>query len=253
MPIVKTTAVPLYWTDVSNTSRIVTWLSAHHGKLSTALKGDQRKNSPFQGQYSLFGTSELLFYDRTGRGGVHIAKECSLLNPRSGFRSDWRTCAAAGYIAALFAKTTPRHAHEPGRFELFEEMLTHAETFGRHPAFLIWFDLKFAGFQGQDLRLDEPGPPADPRSSHRFSAEHGGLIEPEYARINRIPAAPLPPEDLVLLKAWRQAPTPRSALAARIPPAHLARLHRILEKFVSWQFDLPPHVRRTAIEILQAA
>lgn len=252
MPIVKTTAVPLYWTDVSNTSRIVTWLTAHHGKLSTTIKGDQRKNSRFRGEYNLFSTSELLFYDRTERG-LHIAKECTLLTDRSAFRTDWRACAAVGYIAALFAKTSLRHAHEPGRFELFEEMLTHAETFGHHPAFLIWFDLKFSEFQGQDLRLDEPGRPPAGRRAHRFSAEHGGVIEPEYARINRIPAAPLAPEDIALLKAWRQAPTPKSVLATRVDFSRLNRLNRILEKFVAWQFDLPPHVRRTAADLMRAA
>ena len=93
--IVKTPAIPLYWTDVSNTSRIVTWLTAHYGKLSTTIKGDQRKNSLFRGQYDLFSTSELLFYDRTERG-THIAKECSMLTPRTIFRTDWRACASAG-------------------------------------------------------------------------------------------------------------------------------------------------------------
>jgi DNA repair protein RecO len=252
MSIIKTTAVPLYWTDVSNTSRIVTWLTAHHGKLSTTIKGDQRKNSLFRGQYDLFSTSELLFYNRTDRG-LHIAKECSLLTARNNFRTDWRVCAAAGYIAALFAKTSLRHAHDPGRFELFEEMLAHAENFGCYPAFLIWFDLKFSEFQGQDLRLDEPGRPSSSRRAHRFSAEHGGVIEPEYARINRIPAAPLAANDIALLKTWRRAPTPKNILADHVDTTRLARLNRILEKFVAWHFDLPPHIRRTATDLISIA
>jgi DNA repair protein RecO len=154
--ILKTTAVPLYFTGVSNTSRIVTWLTADYGKLSTMIKGEQRKNSLFRGQYDLFSTSELVFYDRTDRG-VHIAKECSMLHSRPIFRSDWQACAAAGYISALFAKTTPRHAHEPERFDFFEEMLSHAETHGHNPLFLAWFDLKFAEFMGHRLQLEEQG------------------------------------------------------------------------------------------------
>ncbi|MGE4490242.1 MAG: DNA repair protein RecO, partial [Kiritimatiellales bacterium] len=216
--IIKTTAIPLYWTDVSNTSRIVTWLTAHYGKLSTSIKGDQRKNSPFRGQYDFFSTSELLFYDRTERG-THIAKECSLLHPRSVFRTNWRACAAAGYISALFAKTTPRHGHEPGRFELFEEMLQMAEEYGSHPVFLAWFDLKFAEFQGHLVQLND-----QKRDVHRFSAEHGGMIDPGYARQYRIPSSPIAPEAVALLKAWQNAPTPEDVVASPCKPALLEQI-----------------------------
>jgi DNA repair protein RecO len=253
--IVKTPAIPLYWTDVSNTSRIVTWLTAHHGKLSTTIKGDQRKNSLFRGQYDLFSTSELLFYDRTERG-VHIAKECSMLHPRTVFRTDWRACAAAGYISALFAKTTPRHGHEPGRFEFFEEMLGYAEEYGRHPVFLVWFDLKFAEFQGQHILLDDSNPESEvggQKTAKRFSADHGGIISPEYARRFRIPSTPIAPETVALLREFQQAETPDEILPARCNPAHLTQIERVLEKFVTHQFDLPPHVRKTSVAILHAA
>ncbi len=264
MPILKTSAIPLYYTEVSNTSRIVTWLSAHYGKLSTIIKGEQRKNSLFRGQYELFSTSELLFYDRTETSGVHITKECCMLHRRPAFRTDWRACAAAGYISALFAKTTLRHGHEPGNFELFEEMLTYAEEYGRQPAFLIWFDLQFADFQGKMLQLateqsdsaaaqTRNPQPGTRNSAYRFAPDHGGLIEPGYASKYRIPATPLAPEAVTLLRKWQQALTPRSVLATQANPAHLAQIGRVLEKFVTWQYDLPPHVRRTATETLSAA
>jgi DNA repair protein RecO len=253
--IVKTTAIPLYWTEVSNTSRIVTWLTAHHGKLSTTIKGDQRKNSRFRGEYDFFSTSELLFYDRTERE-VHIAKECSMLHPRNRFRTDWRACAAAGYISALFAKTTLRHGHEPGRFEFFEEMLGYAEEHGAQPAFLIWFDLKFAELQGQHILLEEEeqgAGPRDQRTAKRFSADHGGIISAEYAKRFRIPSTPIAPESVELLKIWQRAETPEDALAAPVNPVYLTQIERVLEKFVSWQFDLPPHVRKTAVATLRVA
>ena len=284
MPIQKTSAIPLYFTNVSNTSRVVTWMTARYGKLSTIIKGEQRKNSLFRGQYDLFSTSELVFYDRTEKG-MHIAKECSMLTRRAAFRTDWRACASAGYISALLAKTTLRHGHEPERFEFFEEMLTLAETYGRHPAFLVWFDLQFADFQGQAIQLEDRGQKTEdrgqrtedgsqrsetrdqrsealtshipPSTSHtpaaRFSAEHGGVIDPGYARQHRIPASPIAPEAVALLRAWQQADSPKEVVAAPCNPAYLAQIERVLEKFVSWQFDLPPHVRKKALETLRAA
>jgi hypothetical protein len=88
---------------------------------------------------------------------------------------------------------------------------------------------------------------------YRFSAEHGGVIDPGYAREHRIPAAPLAPEAVALLKAWQQAPTPERVVAAHSNPAYIAQIERVLEKFVSYQFDLPPHIRRTAVETLRVA
>lgn len=249
MSILKTNAIPLYFTNVSNTSRIVTWLTAHYGKLSTILKGEQRKNSLFRGQYDLFSTSELVFYDR-GEKGMHIAKECSMLTRRAVFRTDWRACAAAGYISALFAKTTLRHGHEPGRFAFFEEMLSLAETYGHCAPFLVWFDLQFSEQMGHRIQLEDSD---RERDAYRFAADHGGLVEPGYARKHRIPASPIAPEAVALLKAWQEAPTPRSVMATPCHPAHLTQIERVLEKFISWQFDLPPHVRKKALETLRAA
>lgn len=245
--ILKTSAIPLYFTDVSNTSRMVTWLTADAGKLSTIIKGEQRKNSLFRGQYDLFSTSELVFYDRTDRG-THIAKECSLLHRRPVFRRSWRACASAGYIAALFAKTTPRHAHEPERFEFFEEMLSHAEEAGHHQAFLTWFDLHFAEFMGHRLQLDD----ADrSRDAYRFAADHGGLVEPGYASRHRIPATPLSPEAVSILKQWQTELVPDCVLQSHIKPTIQQQIDRVFEKFSAHHYDLPPHVRQTAVQILQ--
>jgi len=247
--ILKTSAIPLYFTAVSNTSRIVTWLTTDYGKLSTIIKGEQRKNSLFRGQYDLFSTSELVFYDRSERG-MHIAKECSMLHRRTAFRTNWRACAGAGYISALFAKTSLRHGHEPERFELFEEMLSYAEEYGQHPAFLIWFDLQFADFMGHRLQLNDSN---RERAAYRFAADHGGLVEPGYASKHRIPATPLAPEAVALLKAWQQAESPEEVLNTPFNPVYLAQIERVLGKFAEHHYDLPPHVRQTAAATLRAA
>jgi DNA repair protein RecO (recombination protein O) len=247
--ILKTSAIPLYFTDVSNTSRIVTWLTADYGKLSSIIKGEQRKNSLFRGQYDLFSTSELVFYDRSERG-MHIAKECSMLHRRPVFRTDWRACAGAGYISALFAKTSLRHGHEPERFELFEEMLSYAEEYGQHPAFLIWFDLQFAEFMGHRLQLDDSD---RERDAYRFAADHGGLVEPGYASKHRIPATPLAPGAVDLLKKWQHAQSPAEVLNTPFNPVYLTQIERVLGKFAEHHYDLPPHVRQTAAATLHAA
>jgi hypothetical protein len=135
-------------------------------------------------------------------------------------------------------------------------MLSLAEEYGHHAAFLIWFDLKFAEFQGQHILLDDSDQESgvgSQRTAKRFAADYGGIISPEYAKRFRIPSTPIAPESVALLKAWQQADTPECVLTTDCTPAHFAQIERVLEKFVTYQFDLPPHVRRTATETLRAA
>ena len=86
--ILKDAAIALRIHPFGNTSRIVVWLSATHGKLATLVKGSQRERSPFLGQYDLFYTCELLFYAREHRN-LHILKECFPLELRSAFRASY--------------------------------------------------------------------------------------------------------------------------------------------------------------------
>ena len=85
-------AIVLRLHPFGNTSRIVFWLSAEHGKLATLAKGSQRPGSLLLGQFDLFYTCEILFYAKEQRN-LHVLKECFPLEPRPGFRHDWRACA----------------------------------------------------------------------------------------------------------------------------------------------------------------
>lgn len=80
-----------------------------------------------------------------------------------------------------------------------------------------------------------------------------GLVSPGYAAKHRIPATPLAPETVALLKAWQEAETPEEVLATPCNPAHLTQIDRVLEKFAAHHYDLPPHVRQTAVATLCAA
>jgi DNA repair protein RecO (recombination protein O) len=138
--ILKDDAIALRVYPFGNTSRIVVWLSRNHGKLATLVKGSQRDKSPFLGQYDLFYTCELLFYAREQRN-LHILKECTLLDPRSAFRTDWRACAAASYMAGLLDRAMPFGPAPHGLFQLLEQMLDHLVARTPGPAFLTRLEL----------------------------------------------------------------------------------------------------------------
>ena len=138
--ILKDNAIALRIHPFGNTSRIVVWLSATHGKLATLAKGSQRDRSPFLGQYDLFYTCELLFYAREHRN-LHILKECDPLEIRPSFRVDWRACAAASYVASVLDRVLPVGPAPASLYALLSNTLNQLAFRTPGPAFLPRFEL----------------------------------------------------------------------------------------------------------------
>ena len=138
--ILKDNAIALRMHPFGNTSRIVVWLSATHGKLATMVKGSQRDRSSFLGQYDLFYTCELLFYAREHRN-LHILKECYPLEMRSTFRADWRACAAASYVTSVLDRVLPVGPAPASLFALLSNTLDRLASRTPGPAFLPHFEL----------------------------------------------------------------------------------------------------------------
>ena len=139
--ILKDRAIVLRLHPFGNTSRIVFWLSAEHGKLATLAKGSQRPGSLLLGQFDLFYTCEILFYAKEQRN-LHVLKECFPLEPRPGFRSDWRACAAASYAAGLLDRAMPFGPAPAGLYGLLAETLDRLAGHSPGPAFLPRFELR---------------------------------------------------------------------------------------------------------------
>ena len=138
--ILQDDAIALRIHPFGNTSRVVVWLSATHGKMATMVKGSQRDRSPFLGQYDLFYTCELLFYAREHQN-LHILKECFPLEIRPAFRTDWRACAAASYAAGVMDRILPIGSAPASLFALLSNTLDRLACRTPGPAFLVHFEL----------------------------------------------------------------------------------------------------------------
>jgi len=243
--IVKATAIPLAIHPYSSTSRVAHWLTRHHGKISTLLKGALRPKSPFLGEYELFGTSELLYFQKR-TGTLHTGKECALLHPRSTFRTDWRAMQAASYLSALFNKTTPDEAPQPGLFELFEELLDLAEKYGNQPTFLFWAEVRFCTHHGHAPNLGNcvlcPS-----ENELRFCVEQGGIVCAECARTRKLTTLECPPDVLAILRSLQRIDHPRTVVNTRLSTKQKNRLNIIIGAFMRHHFNLLPELRN-AIE-----
>ena len=137
----KTEGVALRIAPFSKTSHVVTWLTPTRGKIAVAVKGAQRPKSRLLGQYDLFYTCELLFYERP-QGRMNIMKECCPLKTRTAFRNNWRACSCASYLCDLVSRISPAGGTYPGLYHLISSVLDMLSTEELAHHFLFWIELK---------------------------------------------------------------------------------------------------------------
>lgn len=242
--IVRAIGIPLACHPYSSTSRIVHWLTRHHGKVSTLLKGALRPKSPFLGEYELFSTSELLYFCQRPNA-LHAAKECAMLQSREIFRTDWRAMQTASYLAALFNKTTPDESPHPGLFELLEELMDLAERHGSQPQFLLWAELRFCAYHGHAPNLGNCTLCHNPDTPF-FAAAPGGVVCAGCAKANRLPTLECPPDALAILRTLQNSAHPQAAVNTIISARQKTALDAIAAAFMFYHFDLPIEFRHAA-------
>jgi len=246
--IIRTAAIPLACFPYSSTSRIVHWLTRYQGKVSTLLKGALRPRSPFLGEYDLFCTSELLYYEKRVNT-LHAAKECAILRRRDRFRTDWRAMQTVSYLSAVIDRTTPDEAPMPELFGLYEELLDLAESYGGHPAFLIWSELRICGHLGHAPRFGRCML-CGTEENLRLCAVQGGSICAACSRSRRLAVIDCTPDMHVILQRWQQAALPSGAVKTRLSGKQSVILNTFMESFMTHQFGMPPDARRAAIETM---
>lgn len=267
--ILKTQAIALRIAPFGETSRIVTWLTADHGRLTTIIKGSQRRKSRFLGQYDLFYTCELLFYLRLHQG-VHIVKECSPLKTRVALRSRWRAAACASYFAHLAGRISPPYAPHPELFRLLDKALDAFAEERQIEACLCWFELKTMAAMGLapqllaclqcrrrlDGRASVSGRGGtDDSGGHGrrvfFSHAGGGVLCGVCAGARGAAAEPLAPDVLGLLRFWQASRSWSSARIARCAPRQLEAVARLLGLLLRYHLEVAPIPRDLALEVMR--
>jgi len=226
-PIARDTGLALRWFPVTDTSRIVVWFTLEHGKLSTLIRGSQRPKSWMLGQFDLFYTCEVLFYTRA-REDLHLLRECSPLTPRAPFRTNWKACAAASFVADLLYRIPPPGAAAPDLYRLAERTLDLMSTAPVSPVLMFWFELQLYRRLGI-----EPGISDAPNGPFHFDYRQG--------RIGSRPvdgeSAPVREGTKAILQHLLAADQPEPALRLRLLPAQTREIAGHLDRFSQWHLD----------------
>ena len=252
--IVKDEALVINWHGVSNTSRMVLWLTREHGLVATLIKGSLRPKSDFLGQYDLFYTCELLFYLRDQRDWFYT-RECSPLELRTELRSRWRQCAAASYLAHLVQAVLPRNVPAPALFDLLRSSWDLLAS-GVPPApLVVWTELQVLRDTGHQPVLHRCIECGLEYGEHfrglYFDHERGGIVcercRDPYARHEER----LSPAVRALLERWLNETDPQRALRFHSSPQQIREIHHLMQHFIAWHLHLDPQARNTAVSWME--
>ncbi|MFO7936131.1 MAG: DNA repair protein RecO [Kiritimatiellia bacterium] len=260
--IVKTEAIVLNIRPYSRTSHVVTWLTRDYGRITTVVKGACRAKSAFLGQYDLFYTCELLFYQRS-RNGIYIIRECSPLEFREPLRTDWRGAAAAGYIAELTSHVAAGFTDRTySDFSHALDILCHCERKSIKPL-LFWYEMRILRNHGTAPDFT-PCPDCSFSESEwiRFSIPAGRIICVHSDNSNeRSPCVTLHREVVKVLRRFARCETFEARQYTPVLHPHektdkksnlILGLSRFLGIFIVFHLDMPASVRCTVFEILNS-
>ena len=126
---------------LTETSLIVHWLTAEHGRIATVAKGARRPKSPFHGKLDLFYTCDLSFA-RSARSDLHALREVVVRDSHELLRRDIGWIQQASYAAALIEQTTETESPLLEVFNLFSGLLGFLSKQPPKPRTVFSFEMK---------------------------------------------------------------------------------------------------------------
>ena len=139
---------------LTETSLIVNWLTADHGRVATVAKGARRSKSPFAGKLDLFYSADFSF-NRSQRSELHTLREVKLLQTHGEIRLDMAKLQQAAYAAAFIEQATETETPLPEIFELVQGFISHLCAQSPAPQNIFAFELKLLRELGQEPDLKE--------------------------------------------------------------------------------------------------
>lgn len=248
--IIKTRGIVLRHAPHTESSRIVQWLTEDHGKLVTLAKGALRPRNEMLGQFDQLYTCEVIYYGKE-KEAVYITRTVSALKPRTRFRTDWRTCLAAQYLADLTARAMPEHEPAPELFALLDDGLDELAERGWSAPTVFCFELRLLELLGLHPKLDRCATCNQPFAvGHRasFSPGRGGMICDQCRGETGAHAASA--DILAILGHWQRGRDWSVARTARCSPAQLGIIRVINGDFLRYHLDIRAPVRDATLNLL---
>lgn len=251
--IVKTPAIALRLDPYSRTSQVVAWMTPDHGRVVTIAKGAKRRQSDHLGQYDVFYTCELLFYSNP-RGTLHVLKECTPLVTREAFRSNWKACLGASYLADLLNRMTPFGTNHAALYSFAEGMFDFLNGHGISLTVMHWIELRLFRLLGvaPQLRACLSCGTTSPSVERpiTFSIQRGGIVCRSCGTTRDALNLPLSHDVLAMLRAWSETDSPLIALRTVCSPAQNEAIDGLVAAFLQYHLESSSIARSIALEAM---
>ncbi len=183
MPAVRTLAIVLRSTEVTESSLVVMAFTRELGKVSAMAKGVRRPKSPMQGALDLLGVSDIVLLHK-GTDALDLVTEASPVERFPSLRRELSALYAGYYVAELLAELTDHHDPHPKLFDAATVTLRHLGDADLRARRVFRFELACLRELGLMPALDDCahcGVPVDPGTDEdrvAFGLATGGVLCP---------------------------------------------------------------------------
>jgi DNA repair protein RecO (recombination protein O) len=139
---------------LTETSLIVHWLTANHGRLSTVAKGARRVKSPLNGKLDILFDAEFSF-QRSRQSDLHILREVKIHEFHPAIRKNIPSLQLLAYATHFIEQTTEAEAPLLGIQPIFSTLLSHLDSSPNRPALVYALEMKLLHELGQAPALNE--------------------------------------------------------------------------------------------------
>ena len=143
----------------TETSLIVHWLTASHGRIATMAKGARRPKSTFAGKLDLFYAADFQFQP-SRRSDLHTLREVMLRHTHPALRLELGWLQQVAYASALIEQTTETGTPLPEIYALFADFLAHVPAQPPKPRSIYAFELKLLRELGLEPDASETNLPS---------------------------------------------------------------------------------------------
>lgn len=145
---IVTKGLVLRETQTKEADKILTVLTAEHGKLAVIARGARRKNSRIAAASELLAFSELVVYERRG---WYLLDEASTISLWDNVRRDVELLSLASYFAEMTEAVTGEDEPAPETLSLLLNTLYALDTLGKPPELVkAAFELKLLSLSGYE-------------------------------------------------------------------------------------------------------
>jgi DNA repair protein RecO (recombination protein O) len=143
----RATGIIVRTRPLTETSLIVQWITAEHGRISTVAKGARRPKSPYVGKLDLYYEADFTF-QRARKSSLHTLREISLRATRPFLRTELAALEQAARAHRWIERATEEEAAIPEVFELFRSFLDQLAAPPIESTLPVAFEIKLLSLLG---------------------------------------------------------------------------------------------------------